>query len=123
MPFEGDGGWGKCTLRSKRSISSYTIYEFALPESYYTVPLVLGQQLDFCCLSPTDDICTGSFYLYHNDDGTRDTGVVRVVLPNDKEMDEGSSKFVSDMPTFLCQYEIRLPASAWSFGVGFSFIT
>jgi hypothetical protein len=95
MPFEGDGGWGKCTLRSKRSISSYTIYEFALPESYYTVPLVLGQQLDFCCLSPTDDICTGSFYLYHNDDGTRDTGVVRVVLPNDKEMDEGSSKFVS----------------------------
>lgn len=120
MPFEGDGGWGKCTLRSKKvlgssssstsgsssssssssqtSSSSFTVYEFALPESYYTIPLTLGQQLEFCCLSSNDDICTGSFYPLDGGDGDgghTNAGVVRVVLPNDKMADEGNSKFVS----------------------------
>ena len=119
MPFEGDGGWGKCTLRSKKvlgssssstsgssssssssqtSSSSFTVYEFALPESYYTIPLTLGQQLEFCCLSSKDDICTGSFYPLDGGDGDgghTNAGVVRVVLPNDKMADEGNSKFVS----------------------------
>lgn len=99
MPFEGDGGWGKCALRSKKPIGmSFTLYEFALPESYYTVPLALGQQLDFCCLSSSDDICTGSFYPHEvggGGGGGSSAGVVRVVLPNDKVADEGNSKFVS----------------------------
>lgn len=102
MPFEGDGGWGKCTLRSKKSVGTFEIYEFALPESYYTVPLALGQQLEFCCLSASDDICTGSFYPYNDagdDDtgeggGSKSAGCVRVVLPNDREADEGSVKFM-----------------------------
>eukprot|EP00579_Thalassiosira_antarctica_P025293 CAMPEP_0202021028 /NCGR_PEP_ID=MMETSP0905-20130828/45913_1 /ASSEMBLY_ACC=CAM_ASM_000554 /TAXON_ID=420261 /ORGANISM="Thalassiosira antarctica, Strain CCMP982" /LENGTH=480 /DNA_ID=CAMNT_0048582783 /DNA_START=286 /DNA_END=1731 /DNA_ORIENTATION=- len=109
MPFEGDGGWGKCTLRSKNPIPgstsganpSFTVYEFALPESYYTMPLALGQQLEFCCLSSSDDICTGSFYPYNKsgegeekDGKGAQAGVVRVVLPNDREGDEGSSKFM-----------------------------
>jgi hypothetical protein len=82
--------------------SSFTIYEFALPESYYTIPLTLGQQLDFCCLSSNDDICTGSFYPLDiggggsgGGDGHGESGVVRVVVPNDKLADEGNSKFVS----------------------------
>ncbi|KAL9178985.1 hypothetical protein ACHAXT_011958 [Thalassiosira profunda] len=94
MPFDGDGGWGKCTLRSKKSVASFTVYEFALPEAYYTVPLALGQQLDFCCLSATDDICTGSFYLHHDGNTAQEAGVVRVVVPNDKEMDEGGAQFM-----------------------------
>ena len=121
MPFEGDGGWGKCTLRSKNPIAastgsspSFTVYEFALPESYYTMPLALGQQLEFCCLSSSDDICTGSFYPYNKggegEDGTKGAtaGVVRVVLPNDREGDEGSSKFVSCVSFIgtLCIYKI-----------------
>ena len=94
MPFEGDGGWGKCTLRSKKHIGqSFTIYEFALPKSYYKVPLALGQSLEFCCLSSNDDICTGSFYPYDE----IGAGVVRVVLPNDKYDDEGNAQFVSFM--------------------------
>ncbi len=117
MPFEGDGGWGKCTLRSKKVLgssspsssspsSSFTVYEFALPESYYTIPLTLGQQLEFCCLSSNDDICTGSFYPLDGGGGgdigdgigghtNNSAGVVRVVLPNDTLSDEGNSKFVS----------------------------
>jgi len=108
MPFEGDGGWGKCTLRSKKDIGSFTVYEFALPESYYTVPLGLGQQLEFCCLSSSDDICTGSFYPYDDvgnakkrKDGStgggttgNSAGAVRVVVPYDKVADEGNSKFM-----------------------------
>ena len=94
MPFDGDGGWGKCTLRSKKNVGvSFTVYEFALPKSYYTVPLALGQALEFCCLSSNDDICTGSFYPY--DVGGDGTGVVRVVLPNEAADDEGNAKFVS----------------------------
>lgn len=111
MPFEGDGGWGKCTLRFKKVLasssspsSSFTVYEFALPESYYTIPLTLGQQLEFCCLSSNDDICTGSFYPFDGVGGgdvgdeigghtNNSAGVVRVVLPNDTS-DEGNSKFM-----------------------------
>jgi len=98
MPFTGDGGWGKATLLSKKHIgNSYTIYEFALPKSYYKVPLALGQTLEFCCLSSNDDICTGSFYLYDGDTYGKggSVGVVRVVLPNDKGADEGNAQFVS----------------------------
>mmetsp|Transcript_23460 Transcript_23460/g.49097 ORF Transcript_23460/g.49097 Transcript_23460/m.49097 type:complete len:515 (+) Transcript_23460:141-1685(+) len=118
MPFEGDGGWGKCTLRSKRSVlqgggmgggtavddERFAAYEFALPESHYTIALGLGQELDFCCLSSTDEICTGSFYPYGGsgggggkdgkDGGGKAAGVVRIVVPNDKEGEEGSSKFM-----------------------------
>jgi len=107
MPFTGDGGWGKATLLSKKHIgNSYTIYEFALPKSYYKVPLALGQTLEFCCLSSNDDICTGSFYLYDGDTyGGKggSVGVVRVVLPNDKVADEGNAQFVS---SYLCFYLI-----------------
>eukprot|EP00804_Cyclotella_cryptica_P019588 CCRYP_014346-RA/>CCRYP_014346-RA protein AED:0.10 eAED:0.10 QI:378/1/1/1/1/1/3/200/449 len=99
MPFEGDGGWGKCTLRSKRKIGSkFTVYEFALPKSEYSLPLGLGQQLDFCCLSLDDDVVTGSFYPYEMNDGER--GVVRVVVPNRDAKGNaalvglGSSKFI-----------------------------
>ena len=95
MPFEGDGGWGKCTLRSKSPMGSFTVYEFALPESYYTVPVALGQQLDLCCLSASDDICTGSFYPYNEGGVDVNAGVVRVVVPNDKVAEEGNTKFVS----------------------------
>ena len=103
MPFEGDGGWGKCTLRSKKHIGqSFTIYEFALPKSYYKVPLALGQSLEFCCLSSNDDICTGSFYPYDE----VGAGVVRVVLPNDKYDDEGNAQFVS--LTFVMLYMLML---------------
>mmetsp|Transcript_1523 Transcript_1523/g.3142 ORF Transcript_1523/g.3142 Transcript_1523/m.3142 type:complete len:483 (-) Transcript_1523:390-1838(-) len=117
MPFEGDGGWGKCTLRSKRKIgaSSFTLYEFSLPKSEYTLKLALGQQLDFCCLGAGDEICTGSFYPYEMGEeedgggGRRGTsgvrrggskGVVRIVVPNrDAEGNAalvglGSSKFI-----------------------------
>jgi len=100
MPFTGDGGWGKATLLSKKHIgNSYTIYEFALPKSYYKVPLALGQTLEFCCLSSNDDICTGSFYLYDGDTYGKggSVGVVRVVLPNDKVADEGNAQFVSSL--------------------------
>jgi len=57
--------------------------------------------LDFCCLSANDDICTGSFYPLDiggsgsDGSGYGESGVVRVVLPNDKLADEGNSKFVS----------------------------
>lgn len=105
MPFEGDGGWGKCTLRSKSPMgSSFTVYEFALPESYYTVPVALGQQLDLCCLSASDDICTGSFYPYNEGGVDVNAGVVRVVVPNDKVAEEGNTKFVSwfVMSQFIC---------------------
>jgi hypothetical protein len=139
MPFTGDGNWNKCTLSSRTpgtSVgSTYSIYEFTLPETYYTLSLGLGQQLEFCCLGPNDEICTGSFYLYdgsscgsgsssttnalsvdgNNDDDeqrkkkmkkkksnkhsgsdmTATTGVVRIVLSNDKMVDEGNSMFVS----------------------------
>jgi hypothetical protein len=134
MPFTGDGNWNKCTLSSRTlgtSVgSTYSIYEFTLPETYYTLSLGLGQQLEFCCLGPNDEICTGSFYLYDGsttsalsvDDGNDDdddeqrkkknmkkkksnkqsggdmtatTGVVRIVLSNDKMVDEGNSMFVS----------------------------
>lgn len=110
MPFEGDGGWGKCTLRSKKDVGgSFTVYEFALPESYYTVPLGLGQQLEFCCLSSSDDICTGSFYPFDGTGEKKDgsgkkggsgkkdgsgAGSVKVVVPYDKAVDEGNSKFM-----------------------------
>jgi hypothetical protein len=141
MPFNGDGNWNKCTLSSRMpggssvvdSQSTYSIYEFALPETYYTLSLGLGQQLEFCCLGPNDEICTGSFYLYDGScgcgttasastttlsldgdderkknirakssnkrgggvDTTTTTGVVRIVISNDKLADEGNSMFVS----------------------------
>ena len=76
MPFNGDGNWNKCTLSSRIipvssgvGRSTYSIYEFALPETYYTLSLGLGQQLEFCCLGPNDEICTGSFYLYDGSSG------------------------------------------------------
>jgi len=76
MPFNGDGNWNKCTLSSRIipvssgvGRSTYSIYEFALPETYYTLSLGLGQQLEFCCLGPDDEICTGSFYLYDGSSG------------------------------------------------------
>lgn len=118
MPFDGDGGWGKCTLRSRTlgtssvGSSSYAIYEFTLPEPYYSLSLGLGQQLEFCCLGPGDEICTGSFYPYDGSaagavggSGSAENkrrkggagataGVVRVVLPTDKVADEGNSKFM-----------------------------
>jgi len=100
MPFDGDGGWGKCTLRSKKKIGSkFTVYEFALPRPEYSLPLGLGQQLDFCCLSMEDNVVTGSFYPYDTNDGEK--GVVRVVVPNKDAKGNaalvglGSSKFVS----------------------------
>lgn len=115
MPFEGDGGWGKCTLRSKKKVgtSPFTVYEFALPKPEYNIPLALGQQLDFCCLSSDDDICTGSFYPYEvgNESGVSQRGVVRIVLPesdsveaNAAQVGMGNSKFVSTfyfMPVFV----------------------
>lgn len=105
MPFEGDGGWGKCTLRSKKKVgtSPFTVYEFALPKPEYNIPLALGQQLDFCCLSSDDDICTGSFYPYEvgNESGVSQRGVVRIVLPesdsveaNAAQVGMGNSKFI-----------------------------
>ena len=97
MSFTGDGGWGKATLRARSQVGSFTIYEFDLPESYYTIPLGLGQQLDFCCLSSNDDICTGSFYLFEGNVrgmGGPTSGSVRVVVAND-EKEEGNAKFVS----------------------------
>ena len=97
MSFTGDGGWGKATLRTRSQVGSFTIYEFDLPESYYTIPLGLGQQLDICCLSSNDDICTGSFYLFEGNvlgKGGPASGSVRVVVAND-EKDEGNAKFVS----------------------------
>lgn len=100
MPFDGDGGWGKCTLRSKKSIGSkFTVYEFALPKAEYSLPLGLGQQLDFCCLSTDDNVVTGSFYPYDTNEGEK--GVVRVVVPNKDAKGNaalvglGTSKFVS----------------------------
>ena len=100
MPFDGDGGWGKCTLRSKKNVGlKFTVYEFALPKSEYSLPLGLGQQLDFCCLSTDDNVVTGSFYPYDTNDGVK--GVVRVVVPNKDAKGNaalvglGSSKFVS----------------------------
>ena len=107
MPFTGDGGWGKATFLSKKHIgNSYTIYEFALPKSYYKVPLALGQTLEFCCLSSNDDICTGSFYLYDGDTYGKggSVGVARVVLPNDKVADEGNAQFVSHIFVLVCGY-------------------
>jgi len=99
MPFEGDGGWGKCTLKSKKKIgNTFTVYEFALPRSDYTVPLALGQQIDFCCLGLEDNVVSGSFYPYDMNDGER--GVVRVVVPNQDAKGNaalvglGSSKFI-----------------------------
>jgi len=94
MPFEGDGGWGKCTFRSSEPLGdNFVQYKFTLPKSSYTIPLTLGQQLDFCCLSADDDICTGSFYLYDDDSGK--SGVARVVLPKDGGEDMGGgSKFM-----------------------------
>jgi hypothetical protein len=103
MPFDGDGGWGKCTLRTTKKIGSkFTVYEFALPKAEYSLPLGLGQQLDFCCLSTDDDVVTGSFYPYDTSDGEK--GVVRVVVPNKDAKGNaalvglGSSKFVSFYP-------------------------
>ncbi|KAL7507464.1 hypothetical protein ACHAXN_005409 [Cyclotella atomus] len=99
MPFDGDGGWGKCTLRTTKKIGSkFTVYEFALPKAEYSLPLGLGQQLDFCCLSTDDDVVTGSFYPYDTSDGEK--GVVRVVVPNKDAKGNaalvglGSSKFI-----------------------------
>ncbi len=75
------------------------MYEFALPRSDYTVPLALGQQIDFCCLGLEDNVVSGSFYPYDMNDGER--GVVRVVVPNQDAKGNaalvglGSSKFVS----------------------------
>jgi len=141
MPFEGDGGWGKCTLRSKKSVvrgggpggavddGRFAAYEFALPESHYTIGLGLGQELDFCCLSSADEICTGSFYPYGGsggggnkdggggggkDGGGKDAGVVRVLVPCDKEGEEGSSKFVSDLNArdFSFCSDATVPSSA-----------
>ena len=106
MPFEGDGGWGKCTLRSKKKVgtSPFTVYEFALPKPEYNIPLALGQQIDFCCLSSDDDICTGSFYPYEVgiESGHIQRGVVKVVVPENESEEKnaaqvgmGNSKFVS----------------------------
>eukprot|EP00956_Cyclotella_meneghiniana_P005328 scaffold6730_cov66-Cyclotella_meneghiniana.AAC.2 len=99
MPFDGDGGWGKCTLRSKKTIGAkFTVYEFALPKSEYTLPLGLGQQLDFCCLSTDDNVVTGSFYPY--DTNNEPKGVVNVVVPNKDAkgnsalVGPGTSKFI-----------------------------
>jgi hypothetical protein len=160
MPFNGDGNWNKCTLSSRTlgtSVgSTYSIYEFTLPETYYTLSLGLGQQLEFCCLGPNDEICTGSFYLYdgncgsgssssttsatlsvdgNNDDDeqrkkkmkkkksnkhsgsdmTATTGVVRIVLSNDKMVDEGNSMFVS----FFSYIIYTLVPDLLPFGIGF----
>ena len=106
MPFEGDGGWGKCTIRSKRKVgtSPFTVYEFALPKPEYNIPLALGQQVDFCCLSSDDDICMGSFYPYEvgNESGSVQRGVLKVVVPDSDSVEKnaaqvgmGNSKFVS----------------------------
>jgi len=105
MPFEGDGGWGKCTLRSKRKVgtSPFTVYEFALPKPEYNIPLALGQQVDFCCLSSDDDICMGSFYPYEvgNESGGVQRGVLKVVVPDSDSVEKnaaqvgmGNSKFI-----------------------------
>jgi len=105
MPFEGDGGWGKCTLRSKKKVgtSPFMVYEFALPKPEYNIPLALGQQLDFCCLSSDDDICTGSFYPFEvgNDSDSIQRGVVKIVVPecdsvekNAAQVGMGNSKFI-----------------------------
>jgi hypothetical protein len=80
------------------------VYEFALPKPEYNIPLALGQQLDFCCLSSDDDICTGSFYPFEvgNDSDSIQRGVVKIVVPecdsvekNAAQVGMGNSKFVS----------------------------
>ena len=94
MPFNGDGNWNKCTLSSRipgssvDSQSTYSIYEFTLPETYYTLSLGLGQQLEFCCLGPNDEICTGSFYLYDGSCGCGTTASASTTLSLDGDDDE-----------------------------------
>lgn len=85
MPFDGQDGWGKCTLRSKTRIgqSSYVSYEFNLPHRDYSLPLALGQSLDFCCLDGGDEVVTGSYYPATTATGGHaKTGSFSIVVPD-----------------------------------------
>jgi len=78
MTFSGEGGWGICTLVSKKPIlpkqsvdqqnyissPCYYEYEFALPKKDNTLPLALGQQLTLCCLDDNNQVAKGDFYTF-----------------------------------------------------------
>lgn len=107
MPFEGDGGWGKCAFRALTPApgGDFVVAEFTLPNRHHVVSLALGQKLEFCCLGTDDTVVSESFYPY-GDSGEGETGVVRVVLPTAVEGDEGGgSKFVS--PIFVPMIKVE----------------
>lgn len=81
MPFDGEDGWGVCTLRAKKRIgrSSYSQYDFDLPRSDYVLPLGLGQQVQLCCLDDEGNVAKGNFFTY----SPRSTmGMFSIVAPN-----------------------------------------
>jgi len=86
---EEDGGWGRCTLQSKRSLgkTSFVQYDFDLPKSELTLPLQMGQQVSLSCLDSSDSIAKGDFYVYLGDRSRR-TGTFSILAPQRNSDDE-----------------------------------
>ncbi len=65
MEFEGQDGWGVCTLANKKELgrSQYIQYDFKMPQPDNTLPLALGQKVTLCCLDSEDNVSKRSYYV------------------------------------------------------------
>lgn len=99
MKFDGEGGWGVCTLQSKESVgrSSYMKYEFTLPRNDNVLPLSLGQQITMCCLDNDDSVVQGDFFPYSP---RKERGKVSILLPEGSDAEENAALLGSATSNF-----------------------
>jgi ferredoxin-NADP reductase len=66
FPSDDNDGFGVCTLASKKTLgrTSFTQYDFKLPQADDVLSLELGQELELCCLDNQDAVANGQFYVY-----------------------------------------------------------
>jgi len=95
MKFDGEGGWGVCALQSKEEVgrSSYTKYEFALPDGNNVLPLSLGQQVSLCCLDNNDSVVQGDFFPYSS---RHERGKFSLLLPKGADVEKNGELLGSD---------------------------
>lgn len=80
---EVNDGWGVCTVRSRRRLgsTSFTQFDFDLPNSDLVLPLSLGQSITMCCLDNDDAVVKGSLYTYEPAT-TAKLGTFSVLVPS-----------------------------------------
>jgi len=85
----GQGGWGVASLMAKKNVgdTSYNQYDFKLPLPEHTLPLALGQQMELCCLSNSNEVTKGGFYVSSERDKM---GSFSIIAPKVQERQDGA---------------------------------